>query len=71
MGDIDGPSNGQSYQPSDGPIKPSKGKGQGGLNPEPNTFIESELGKHSDSISESNPRPAIGKPSIVSFNWGM
>ena len=64
----DGEGSGESDKPTG---KPSKGKGKGGRNPEPNTFIESELGKHSDSISESNPRPAIGKPSIVSFNWGM
>ncbi|NBV72343.1 MAG: hypothetical protein EBR60_09955 [Burkholderiaceae bacterium] len=68
----DGEGSGEGSGESDKPTgKQSKGKGKGGRNPEPNTFIESELGKHSDSISESNPRPAIGKPTIVSFNWGM
>ena len=65
MGDNDGPSDG----PSDGPANgPGSGKFKG-RNPEPTGFIENELGKHSNSISESNPLPAIGKPSIVKFEW--
>jgi hypothetical protein len=72
MGDSDGPSDGPSDDPadSDGPTGNHPGSGRfKGRNPEPTGFIENELGKHSHSISESNPLPAIGKPSIVKFEW--
>jgi hypothetical protein len=69
MGDSDGPADGPSDESSDGPgTNPGSGKFKG-RNPEPTGFIENELGKHSNSISESNPLPAIGKPSIVKFEW--
>jgi hypothetical protein len=61
MGDSDDPSDGPGNHPGSGKFK--------GRNPEPTGFIEDELGKHSNSISESNPLPAIAKPSTVKFNW--
>jgi hypothetical protein len=68
MGDSDGPSDGPSD--SDGPTGNHPGSGKfKGRNPEPTGFIESELGKHSHSISENNPLPAIAKPKTVKFNW--
>jgi hypothetical protein len=69
MGDSDGPSDGPSDVPADGPGNLLGGGRFKGRNPEPTGFIENELGKHSHSISESNPLPAIAKPRTVKFNW--
>jgi hypothetical protein len=70
MGDSDGPNGEPSDGPSDGPTGDHPGSGKfKGRNPEPTGFIESELGKHANSISETNPLPAIAKPRTIKFNW--
>ena len=64
----DKPSDKPADKPSD---KPSKGRGkndfEGGRDPEPSDFIESEFGD--TDVDSGGDLPNIGKPKFVTFNW--
>jgi hypothetical protein len=68
----DKPSDKPSDKPADKPSdKPSKGRGksdfEGGRDPEPSDFIESEFGD--TDVDSGGDLPNIGKPKFVTFNW--
>ena len=67
-GEGDKPSDKPADKPSD---KPSKGRGksdfEGGRDPEPSDFIESEFGE--TDVESGGDLPNIGKPKFVTFNW--
>ena len=68
----DKPSDKPSDKPADKPTdKPSNGRGkgdfEGGRDPEPSDFIESEFGD--TDVDSGGDLPNIGKPKFVTFNW--
>jgi hypothetical protein len=68
QGEGDKPSDKPADKPSD---KPSKGRGksdfEGGRDPEPSDFIESEFGE--TGVESGGDVPNVGKPKFVTFNW--
>lgn len=71
----DQPSNQPSNQPSDKEGEQSDGSGKadesfaGGRDVEPSSFIEDSLKSHSLVSDSNSPRPCVGKPQFVNFDW--